>query len=222
MPGKQNDSLPAQHMLVTGGTGSGKTTLVRKEQTIAGAQIQLLWDPDRSHYALHLPSQWQFLKAVREGIHSRQRVRLALTVDATEENFEFFCQVVWAACCSTRPMTVIVEELAEVTNPGKARLHWATLLNRGRKYGVRLVAISQRPQEIDKTTLTQCSTKVTGALDRHVDRQVMARELSTSPEAIERLRAENAPGKLNYLVLTPGGECRQITLNPAGRQKITL
>lgn len=214
MPGKHDDRLPARHILVTGGTGSGKTTWVKRQPELREAPITLLWDPDRSHYALHLDSRARFLRTVRDGIASGKKLRAALAVEATEDNFQFFCEVVWAAACSTRPMVVIVEELAEVTQAGKARGHWQTLLNRGRKYGVQIVAISQRPQEIDKTTLTQCATKVTGALDRHVDRQVMARELSTTPERIEQLRADNRPGRLNYLVLKPGGAVEHQTLNP--------
>ena len=222
MPGKHDDRLPANHILVTGGTGSGKTTWVRKCKTLSGAKIQLLWDPDRSHYAVHLASKPQFLRGVRDGIRSGKPVRLALSVDATEDNFQWFCNVVWAACCASRPMVVVVEELAEVTQPGKAKGAWQTLLNRGRKYGVRIVAISQRPQEIDKTTLTQCSTKVTGALDRHVDRQVMARELSTTPEKIEELRQLNGPGRLSYLILQPGAGVAFQQINPKGRHTFTL
>lgn len=222
MPGRHDDSLPARHMLITGGTGSGKTTFVRKCADIQRCPRILLWDPDKSHYALHIDNPRQYLNALRAGIRKGASFRLALSMEANESNFDLFCNLVWAAACASRPMVVVIEELAEVTNAGKARGTWQTLLNRGRKYGLQLVAISQRPQEIDKTTLTQCSTKVTGALDRHVDRQVMARELSTTPQEIERLRARNDGRHLHYLVLKPGGTVSQQRINPKSGPMFSL
>lgn len=206
---KADDRLPAKHMLITGGTGSGKTTYVKRDKEIQKASRKVLWDPDKSHRAVHIASIPAFARELSKAIKSGKKFNLALAVEATEENFQDFCKVIWAACCCTRPMVCVVEELAEVTNSGQARGAWKTLLNRSRKYGVQIVSITQRPQEIDKTTLTQSGTKVTGTLDRHIDRKRMAEELSVPVERIEKLRELNKPKTLNYLVLRAG----QVTQN---------
>ncbi len=52
-----------------------------------------------------------------------------------------------------RKLTVIVEELADVTTPQKAPESWGVLLRRGRKYGISTYAVTQRIQEIDKTII---------------------------------------------------------------------
>ncbi len=223
MPGRSDDRLPAQHILLTGGTGSGKTTWVKNCREIANAPRVLLWDPDRSHRARHFSNRRAYLKHVRAALASGLKVRAAYVPpgDSTEEEFHWWCSVVWAACCASRPMVAIVEELHEVTNAGKARGMWKTLLNRSRKYGVQIVAISQRPQEIDKTTLTQCSTKVTGILDRDADRVVMAKELSVSPDRIFNLRSTGKP-ELRYLVLRPGDVAKEQKINPVRPGKFSL
>lgn len=222
MAGKADDRLPARHILITGGTGSGKTMWVKRCSSIQETRIQLLWDPDASHNARHITRPRAYLRAVRDGLRSGLKMRLGLSTVATELNFQYWCAIVWAACCCSRPIVAVIEELAEVTGPGKARGNWQTLLNRGRKYAVQIVAISQRPQEIDKTTLTQCSTKVTGTLDRDVDRVLMARELSVDPARIVALRTDNALNRLNYLVLQPGQPTVGQIINPRRPRSFSL
>lgn len=56
-----------------------------------------------------------------------------------------------------KPVLFIAEELADLTQPGKATGGWGELTRAGRGIGNDAMAITQRIQEIDKTTATQAS-----------------------------------------------------------------
>lgn len=82
---------------------------------------------------------------------------------------------------------VVAEELADVTVQGKAPGGWGTLIRRGLKYGADIYAISQRPQEMDKTTIGNSSVLHTHALHRADDRAYIAREMDIPLPDVEAL-----------------------------------
>ena len=49
------------------------------------------------------------------------------------------------------PVTAIAEELADVVHAGKAPTGWGELVRGGLAYGNKIIGITQRPQETDKT-----------------------------------------------------------------------
>jgi len=49
------------------------------------------------------------------------------------------------------PACVVAEELADVTHAGKASKGWGPLVRGGLAYGCRIIGITQRVQEIDKS-----------------------------------------------------------------------
>lgn len=213
MPRKADESLRARHVIITGGTGSGKSTVVKNNQEIKKAQIVVFWDPDETHGAHYCRSVIEFGRALSQGIKSGKKIRLGLAVEATEENFQKFCRIVWGASCASRPIVCVVEELHEVTGSGQARGMWKTLLNRGRKFAVMIVAISQRPQEIDKTTLSQCGTKITGLLDREKDRKVISEELGVTVAELRQLNAVDLNRERHYYMIEPGQVKAKLVIN---------
>ncbi|WP_097355581.1 hypothetical protein [Candidatus Enterovibrio escicola] len=67
-----------------------------------------------------------------------------------------------------------------VTCTAKAPLAWGKLLRRERKRGIKVVAVTQRPAEADKTCLSQAALIRTGALGREADRASMAKEMNVN------------------------------------------
>jgi hypothetical protein len=61
----------------------------------------------------------------------------------------------------------VVDELADYVGPSfrDAPESWQWLIRRGRKYGVTIIAASQRPAQIDKTLFDLASTVRTGRLN---------------------------------------------------------
>ena len=75
--------------------------------------------------------------------------------------------------CRERPLLFVLEEAhtyLNKTNTGTAAIAVRKIAKEGRKYGVGLMVISQRPSEIDSTILSQCGTLVAMRLANNTDR----------------------------------------------------
>ncbi|WP_444957755.1 hypothetical protein [Microbulbifer sp. ZKSA002] len=206
-----NTALPARHMFLCGGTGSGKSSFLRRLGHFSEFQRVLLWDPDRDHQAQHFSSPGQFKNAVMQSIAKRSRDRIAFVPDQiNEESFEFFCAVFWAALDGNYLTGGIVEELADVTGSGKARGTWGQLSRKSRKYGGVIHSVSQRPAEIDKSILSMSPYKFCGTLETDAERKYLSGLLSVSPDQLAQTPA-NEPGKVcNYWLKKPGPEPAQL------------
>jgi hypothetical protein len=67
--------------------------------------------------------------------------------------------------------------LAGVTSPAKAPEGWHTLVSRGRKRGIVIYGVTQRPSESDKTIMGNSTLKHVGMMPRAKDRKYMADEM---------------------------------------------
>lgn len=81
----------------------------------------------------------------------------------------------WCNCVA------VAEEIADVTTPAKAPDGWGTLLRRGRKRGIKVICVTQRPAEADKTAISQAAVIHTGYLGRDADIAYVAREMKVEP-----------------------------------------
>lgn len=153
-------SLGNDHCMAVGQSRSGKTEWVRRQT--AKARRLLAWDPDREYQGKRYTSKRAFLKAVEE---SGGNLRACLTVDPTRGNFDWFCRLVLATMSADRPTVVIAEEVADVTNQGKASGAWGQLVRRGGKYGLTIYAVAQSPAEVDKTAFKQFPNRFCGFLE---------------------------------------------------------
>jgi DNA helicase HerA-like ATPase len=99
---------------------------------------------------------------------------------------------------------VVVDELATVTNIGKAPGWWGRLIREGRHRRIEIAAAAQRPAEIDKTIIGNCTHLVVFRLGRLRDRQLMAEELDLERadidqlEPLEFIRADRLQRKIEY------------------------
>lgn len=86
-----------------------------------------------------------------------------------------------------RPLLVVMEEAHRYLSPEKGGLASETtqkIAKEGRKYGVGLMVISQRPSEVDETILSQCGTYFAMRLSNPTDR---ARVQGTLPDGLVSL-----------------------------------
>lgn len=102
-------------------------------------------------------------------------------------DFDPFCRLAWVWLRAARG-TLVVEELASVTTPGKAPAGWGDIIRAGLRYGPEIYALTQRPSESDKTAIGNATVLHCHAMARAGDRRYMAAELDADPAEIGRLR----------------------------------
>jgi hypothetical protein len=177
-------------ILVAGSRGSGKSGWTI--QQTAGAQRLLVWDTvgewSRTGLVAPVKSYTSIHELVRADAAQPGPFRIGYTGPITEEHFEVFCRLamVWM---KTAPGTLVVEELADVTSPGKAPAGWGELIRKGRHYGGSIYALTQRPAESDKTIAGNADIIHTGRLSFPRDRKTMAEYLDVPVEQITDLQS---------------------------------
>jgi len=180
-----DESLSAEHHLIIGYTGSGKTQFIKRHPFFCQSKKVLAWDPEGSFDDLPeyttIKGLAMALRRVRKygNFHGR-----FVPGDVTPQVFEQFCELAWHCGHALNPMTIVAEELADVVKSGVASKYWGFLSRKGRKYGIRILGVSQRPQEVDKTFLNQCPIKWCGQLGSDNDRKYMANIMDLKKEQL--------------------------------------
>lgn len=189
--------------VVVGASRSGKTQYVLHR--IARVPRLLVWDP-KDEYSAALSGMGRCDPAAFAQWCTETRIdlRVACIPRAARTDFELFCRAAWHyARFSRRGTVLVVEELADVSHAGKAPDAWGTIIRQALGYGVDVFAITQRPQESDKTALGNASTVVCCRLARARDRDYMAQELDCDVAKIAALGADATGGA--FLIRHAGG-----------------
>lgn len=181
-----------RNILVTGFTGSGKSAWVmqqlRREPRLLVWDTMGDWARDEGctpHTSLADLSE-HFVKPQIGGRSHAQRG--AYSGPITAEHFEVFCRLAWVFLRSGRDRVLVVEELADVTTPGRAPPAWGEICRKARHTGGEVYAITQRPAESDKTILGNAALVHAGFMGYPNDRKYMARVLDVPLADIERLQ----------------------------------
>lgn len=158
MPINPNENHKNRHTLAIGISGSGKTYFLQNHPWLKKSGVRLIiWDPYETHKVSYAKTFKQFGRNLAGAISSGRGFKIGLSVNPTLANFEQFCRMVWTAADGNKETFVIVEELADVAKSGKASPFWGQMVRIGRKFGLVLMPVTQRPQEVDKTIFTQIS-----------------------------------------------------------------
>lgn len=179
-----------------GATGSGKGVSVREHLGIDRPARLLVWDP--------LGEYGEFVKITTDRPGDVARVAAGKTfaiaywpgpdVSKYPERFEMFCRIAFAA----GNCTMLVEELADVTTPSHAPMAWRQCTKKGRHRGLRIIAASQRPADVDKHYLGGCTYIRCFTLNGKRDRDTMAEMMDVPIDAIKALSTVEA-GKVTTI-----------------------
>jgi hypothetical protein len=117
-------------------------------------------------------------------------------------DFDGFCELayVWGMLW---PAAIVVDELADVTNPGKAPPGWGQLIRKGLYYGNHIYAITQRPAESDKTVWGNASVLRCYHMVSPNDQDYMGSRLVVPSTEIALLKP------LEYLERPQGGDIKR-------------
>lgn len=159
-----------------GATGSGKGVSVREHLTAERPRRLFVWDPLGEYGQFVAATTGNLADVARmaqqAGAAGEVRVAYWPGADPTKyaERFAMFCRIVFAA----GNCTMLVEELADVTGPSHAPQPWRRCTTQGRHRGLRIIAASQRPAQVDKQFLGGCTYIRCFTLRYPADRQAMA------------------------------------------------
>lgn len=177
-------------VLVVGATGSGKTYWTAEQ--VKGAARLLVWDClgewARRYRCRPVSSLLELGRLVSAEIHGEAApARLAVQCLVTRENFQTFCQIAWV-WLRYAPGALVVEELADVTSPGKAPPAWGEIVRKGRHQAASVYALTQRPAESDKTIVGNAAAIHCGMMAFPDDRAYMARCLDVGIDQVTGLK----------------------------------
>ena len=185
---RQDTKLANRNQLIIGASGSGKSAYLRETIDFKSNRV-VAWDPDEDFRLPRVRDLATFEKLVKKCGFGK--IRVALTVAPTEENFERWAGLVFAICHAAAPMEILADEIADVTRVAKASPNWGQLCRKVRKYGGRISAITQRPQEADKTIFNQAHIKWLGALSSAKAYKAMSEEMDVSVADLKALENIN-------------------------------
>lgn len=165
--------LKALHECVLGASGSGKTTYVMQELRRTKPKRLLVWDTKgefaEEGYAATVATLGELLSllaAAGKTAPFALAYRPAGDEKQMRAQFNLFCKFAYAA----KGLTVVAEELADVTTASYAVEGWRRLSSQGRSEGVRIYGMSQQPASIDKHFYGNVAKVRTGRLnfDNHI------------------------------------------------------
>lgn len=187
-------------MSFIGRSRSGKTKAAERE--IAKIASVLIWDIEEQYTVTHrAKSQAELVRLVKHCAGKKCRIGYTGKL----EDFGFFCKTAFwfARRCGEmgKQSGVVFEETADVTTPAKAPEHYGILLRRGLKYGVTLIAITQRPAESDKTSIGNGSIVHICALKLPSDRAYAAKLTGVPLDVIAGLEFNQDDGRFGYIVV---------------------
>ena len=206
-PINANNALPALHTLYCGGTGSGKTSAVKKFGNIKATDQVAFWDPHEDYpdfqgrVVRRYTSLVKFAQALSAARKTKQGFKIALTVPESRANFLKFCEIVKKMGNGHHPklLHIVVEEVPQVTGSlAKEKSVFGWLLTVGRKFGFVVHSVGQRSTEMSKTVLSQSLYKWVGMQPSKADAKRMSDEIEVPIVNIQALKP------LVYYYKSPG------------------
>ena len=193
-----NSNKPSLRAYV-GATGSGKGVSIREHLKKEKAARIIVWDP-LGEYADFVKKTTSSLAEVAKSAKGESFAVAYYpgpNAETYKSKFAMFCRIAFAA----GNLVMMVEELADVTSPSYAPPAWRQCTKKGRHAGLRIVAATQRPADLDKHFLGGCTYIRCFTLRFPADRKAMAGAMDVPIAQIAGLMTTEADGvtTINYV-----------------------
>lgn len=166
---------------IAGTSQSGKTS--KCKEWIAGVRRLMVFDPRAEYRDCNL----QVVGSLRELNNlslEKGPGRYAYTPgDDIVAEFDMFCRIAYS-WTRVFPGAIVVDELAQFTNAGKAIGAWGTLTRMGKHFGAHIYGITQFPTESDRTIWRNADRKVAFLIEGDDDQVTLARALAISRDQL--------------------------------------
>jgi hypothetical protein len=200
-----NRPKDGEAIFVVGSRGAGKTEWVM-QQTHSATRL-LVWDSLQQWSKRGLVQPVWTIDQLKEAVVAdmrhpgRFRIGYAGPISITLRGkdptkatrvslFDPFCRIAWAWLRRRKGSSLVIEELADVTQPGKAPDAWGEIVRKSRhEAGSRVFALTQRPAESDKTIAGNCDVLHCGRLSNPNDRKSLATYLDVPVSDVGSLQS---------------------------------
>ncbi len=182
-------SNTADCIALIGASGTGKTLEARERLRDRGARPALIWSPleDTDHYAKTTGGAIvRTIPGLVKGIRERRSALVFVpsgNAKSIAAQFDLFCRAVWL----TPRAVALIEELSRVTSPGWAPQAWQNLSTAGRHQGLTVIATAQRPAQIDKDFLGNCTEIRAFRVNYENDAKALSAVMREKPETFTDL-----------------------------------
>lgn len=142
-----------------------------------------------------------FYRAAVIARRSNAPFKIAFNPDVpNRDEFNNFCGVAWALGDGKhkKQLHVVIEEVAQFSNSGKAFSYFGNLMSVGRKFGFVISTLFQRGQEVPKTVLSNSAYKWIGVQESSNDSLYLATATGIPFKDIDSLV------QLEYIYKKPG------------------
>lgn len=166
-----------------GARGTGKTVAAVRYVKAAKPARLAVWDykhdPRMAAVGRPYTELASMIKAMRT---ARFQLRYLVDHDKdTAAQFDLFCRAAWLA----GDLTIFVDEVPEVTKPGRAPPAWKKIVNVGREYtrgdgrvvGITILAAGQRAAECDKSFISNLDIVRAGRMGHEDDARALAKKI---------------------------------------------
>lgn len=179
-------------VIMSGKSRSGKTAYTA--QAISTASRVIAWDPHDQWGRLRGWQRLTSITALDQAAQTVRPARLAYVVgnDDIKLRFNQFCETALMFGRFFGRCSVVAEELADVSSPGKAPSAWGGLIRGALKLGIDIYAISQRWAEADKTAINNASEIVCFSM-MPMDVDYMSKRVGIDPAELARLNKQETP-----------------------------
>lgn len=168
-------------ILLLGVSRSGKSVYLKA--LLEKFKRVIVWDPKGEYVAQMGFTECKTKVDLVNAAKSTTGAGRIAFVSQGAKNFDFFCGVAMAwnkqAMCA-----IIPEELAEVTNAGKAAGNWGRLVSQGLAFGPTIIGTVQRGQEVDKSIMNNATYLHICRHNTESDRRYIADKIGCEPELI--------------------------------------
>ena len=153
-----------RHIIVCGGSGSGKSYFVRQKIKKINPDRLLIWDT-ADEYG-ELASKIDSINKLYDLLINNIKGRYRLVISPTDKNYINFCKLCMAwSNADHGDLMVVIEEGAATSRVGKSATGEFELITQGRKYGVIVCYVLQSLAEGSKTALKNISSLRIGISD---------------------------------------------------------
>lgn len=159
-------------------------------QQVQGARRLLVWDSAGEwsrRGCAPVATLAELGELVRADVRTPLTWRTAYSGPTSRAHFHTWCHLAWVWLRAHPRGVLVVEELADVTAPGKAPPAWGELVRKHRHSHGTVYALTQRPAESDKTILGNATVIHCGRLNMARDRAYMAAVLDVDEATVTAL-----------------------------------